>query len=74
MKIPAYIRYKMHRVAKLHSEANDIMHDIETWFEKNGVSIDYLRCTVGGNGFSLEELDYGLDVTDRLCEFLESEY
>lgn len=69
MKIPGYIRYKMHRAAKLHSEASKLTREIDEWFESRGYATEELRC---GDGFSLEELDYGNDVTDILCDRIES--
>lgn len=65
MKVPEYIRYKMHRVAKLHAEAGRLMNHVEAWFAAQGFDSELLRC---GDGFSLEELDYGNDVTDEFCE------
>lgn len=69
MKIPGYIKYKMHRAAKLHSEASKLTKQVDEWFESRGYKAEDLRC---GDGFSLEELDYGNDVTDILCERIES--
>lgn len=70
MKIPKYIQAKMHRIAYLHSKANKEMAIVEGWLEDSGfdVSMNGLRC---GDGFSLEELDYGNDVTDILCSRME---
>jgi hypothetical protein len=69
MRVPLYIRKKMHRVAALHCAASQEMHDVETWFEKNGVDIDAFR---DGCGCSLEELEYGNDVTEILCKRIET--
>lgn len=66
--IPKYIRNKMHRIAKLHAEAAKDMRTVEAWLEANGYDVDTLR---DGGGYSLEELDYGNDVTDTFCARLE---
>lgn len=69
MKVPEYIRRKMHRAANLHAEASVLTRQIDEWFESRGYSVEDLRC---GDGFSLEELDYGNDVTDAFCARIES--
>ena len=69
MKVPEYIRQKMHRAAKLHAEASRLMRQVDEWFESRGYTQENLRC---GDGFSLEELDYGNDVTDICVERIES--
>ena len=71
MKVPKYIRNAMHKVAR-HSQLADIhMREVECWLEMRGVdlSTDGLR---DGGGCSLEELEYGLDIADDLCERIES--
>ena len=72
MKIPGYIRYKMHRVAKLHAEATEEMEHVEAWLEAKGFDTSERGLRDGG-GCSLEELEYGLDITDELCGRIESE-
>lgn len=69
MKVPEYIQQKMHRAAKLHAEASRLIRQIDKWFESRGYTPENLRC---GDGFSLEELDYGNDVTDIFVERIES--
>lgn len=68
MKIPKYIKNKMHRIAELHTEADELMKEVEEYLTSKGYCIDTIR---DGSGASLEELDYGNDVTDMLCERLE---
>lgn len=70
IKVPAYIRAKMRRVAELHRQSSALMRDIEAWLETHGVdtSEDGLRC---GDGCSLEDLEYGIDITDLLCAKIE---
>lgn len=69
MKVPKHIQDKMHKVAELHRKAADISADVDDWLVDHGFDIEGLRC---GDGYSLEELDYGNDVTDILCERIES--
>ena len=69
MKVPKYIRDKMHKVAELHHKAADISTEVDNWFVDHGFDIAELRC---GDGYSLEELDYGNDVADIFCERIEN--
>lgn len=75
MKVPKYIQDKMHRVAELEVRSREVMSEIEDWLLRNGVSEDnlgnggLLRC---GDGCSLEELEYGNDITELLVEKLEA--
>lgn len=69
MKVPEYIRRKMHRAAKLYAEASRLTSQVDAWFENRGYSLENLR---RGDGLSLEELDYGNDVTDVFCDRVES--
>ena len=50
MKVPEYIRQKMHRAAKLHAEASRIIRQVDEYFEGRGYTPENLRC---GDGFSL---------------------
>ena len=67
--MPKYIQRKMHRAAKLHAEAAKLTKQVDEWFESRGYAPENLRC---GDGLSLDELDYGNDVTDFFCERIES--
>lgn len=75
MKVPKYIQDKMHRVAALNRQSDQLMWEIEQWLLHNGAKEDdmenggYLRC---GDGVSLEELEYGVDITELLVEKLEA--
>lgn len=69
MKIPKHIRDKMHKLAKLHYQAAELGIEIDNWFITHGFDIEELR---DGSGASLEELDYGNDVTDVFCERVEN--
>ena len=68
MRVPKYIREKMHRIAALHQVAAADMRIVEAWLEKQGYDTEALR---SGDGYSLEELEYGNDVTDKFCASLE---
>lgn len=69
MKVPKYIRDKMHKVAEFHHKAAELSTEVDNWFVDHGFDIDELRC---GDGYSLEELDYGNDVTDIFCARIEN--
>ena len=69
MKIPKYIRDKMHKLAYLHYKAAELSKVVDNWFIEHGFDIEELR---DGSGASLEELDYGNDVTDAFCERVEN--
>lgn len=68
-KVPLYIKEKMHKLAKLSQQAEELENEISEWFCAKGFDEDALRC---GNGASLEELIYGNDVTDEFCTRIES--
>lgn len=69
MKVPEHIRHKMHRLAALNSKAAALSREIDDWLIKRGFDIEELRC---GDGYSLEELDYGNDITDEFCCSIEN--
>lgn len=73
MKIPKYMQDKMHKVAKLHNQANVIMAEVNEWFEKQGYGYDDLFIR-NGNGISLEELEYGNDITDDFVKAAEDDF
>lgn len=68
-KVPLYIKDKMHKLAKLSKEASELEDEISEWFCSKGFNEDALRC---GDGASLEELNYGNDVTDEFCKRIEN--
>lgn len=69
MKIPNYIRAKMHLCASHARQA--AKYDLEgaNWLEKHGIDVED---TSNGDGSSFEELMYGNDVTDELCARIEA--
>lgn len=68
MKVPKYIKNKMHRIVDLQNKACKEMCDVEKWLEEHGFDVEKLR---SGDGCSLEELEYGNDITDEFCELIE---
>lgn len=73
MKVPNYIKNKMHKVAQIHARAIEEMNQVEDWLENHGFDTSDLSLRDGG-GCSLEELEYGNDITDELCERIELEH
>lgn len=71
MKVPKHIKEKMHRVARLNSLADYEMRKVECWLEKRGFDVTSDGGLRDGGGCSLEELEYGNDITDLLCERIE---
>ena len=68
MKVPKYIREKMHRIA-LHARiVSDLDREVGIWLEQNGIDVEKLS---DGGGSGYEELSYGNDVTDELCDQIE---
>lgn len=60
----------MHLTALYASKAADLNKQVSDWLEGHGVDVDALSC---GCGYGFEELMYGNDVTDELCERIERE-
>lgn len=61
MKVSIKIQNKMHKLAKLTAQAALLDRDINEYFESKGYDIDKLR---SGDGSTLDELNYGNDITD----------
>lgn len=68
MKVPKYIREKMHRIALHARMVSDLDREVGIWLEQNGIDVEKLSDS-GGSGY--EELSYGNDVTDELCAQIE---
>ena len=68
MKIPGHIREKMHKIALYARKASDLDHEVGLWLERCGLEVEKLS---SGDGFGFEELLYGNDVTDALCDLIE---
>ena len=79
MKVSKDIQNKMRRVVKLHKEADNLMQEIDEYFESkllssekfNNEGLSVARC---GNGISLEELEYGNDITDEFVAWAERDF
>lgn len=70
MMVPLYIKKKMHSVVKYSRASAAAMKVVESWLELHGIDPESIR---DGNGCSLEELEYGNDIVDSLCERIEGE-
>lgn len=68
MKVPKYIREKMHRIALHARMVSDLEREVGIWLEQNGIDVEKLS---DGGGSGYEELSYGNDVTDELCAQIE---
>lgn len=68
MKVPKYIREKMHRIALRARMVSDLDREVGIWLEQNGIDVEKLS---DGGGSGYEELSYGNDVTDELCAQIE---
>lgn len=62
MKVSIKIQNKMHKLAKLTAQASVLDREINEYFESKGYDIDELR---SGDGTTLDELNYGNDITDE---------
>lgn len=65
MIVSKEIQRKMHKLAKLTSQAVILDREINDYFESKGYDIDELRA---GDGNTLDELNYGNDITDQFVE------
>lgn len=71
MKVSQAIKKKMRRIAALSTEVKYLSKEVDDYFINKGFDIEKIR---DGNGYSLEELEYGNDVTEEFCENIESGY
>ena len=69
MKVPKHMRNRMHRAARLSKAMLTEMRIVDDWFISRGYNIEELR---SGDGTSLEEIEYGNDVTDVFCQKVEN--
>ena len=68
MRVPNYIRTKMHRCASHAAQAAKYDVEISIWLDQHDIDVESIST---GDGFSFEELLYGNDVTDELCKCIE---
>ena len=68
MKVPKYIRKKMHQIALYAGMAAKLDREVGFWFGQHGIDVEKLS---DGGGWGYEELSYGNDVTDELCAQIE---
>ena len=69
MRISKDIQRKMHKLAQLTSQAAMLDRDINNYFESKGYDVDELR---SGDGTTLDELDYGNDITATFVNDFEN--
>lgn len=69
MRISKNIQEKMHKLAQLTSHAAVLDKEINDYFESKGYDIDGLR---SGDGTTLDELNYGNDVTEIFVNDFEN--
>lgn len=70
MIVSKEIQRKMHKLAKLTSQAAILDREINDYFEINGYDKDEIRA---GDGNTLDELNYGNDITDQFIEDIKND-
>ena len=70
LKIPKYIREWMALTAYYSYKASELNWKVAEWLERHGVDVDALS---DGSGCGFEELMYGRNIADELCERIERE-
>ena len=69
MRISKDIQGKMHKLAQLTSQVAMLDREINNYFESKGYDVDELR---SGDGTTLDELDYGNDITATFVKDFEN--
>lgn len=59
----------MRRLAKLHQKVRALDNEVTEYFIGLGFPEDFLR---SGCGWTLDEIQDGVDVTDEFCQWIES--
>ena len=70
-RVPAQIKRRLQRIAKLNKVAEYEMRLVEFWIENEGLDLEELR---RGDGCSLVEFEYGIDITEEFCKKIEAMY
>ena len=70
--VPKYIKNEMRLVSKYAMLADEHMKNVENWLERAGIDTNYGNGFRDGDSLGLEELEYGCDIVDELCEKIES--
>lgn len=68
-KVPKRIKNKMRRLARLHQQVGALENEVTNFFVELGYPEDFLR---SGIGITLDELQDGVDITDKFCAWIES--
>lgn len=71
MKIPKYIKRKMHRLARVYRDVNKLELELAIYFDKNGLDMDDLW---ESKYPCLAALEQGYDITDEFCTLLETDF
>lgn len=78
MRVPKYIQDKLHRLARLNKEANNLCAEINAFFTQKGIKPEHLHNVknVVDEQFPdyLADIDNGVDATDELVKFIENYY
>ena len=68
--IPPHIIAKMRKIADLNQVTQALSRTVDGWFELAGYNIEEMR---SGDGISLEELDYGNDVSKEFVQWFSQQ-
>ena len=71
MKISKEMQKQMHIAAAIYATASKIMAGIDMYLTSKGADPEVYRV---GNGISLDELEYGNDITDEFCAWAERDF
>lgn len=79
MKVPKNIQDKMRKSAKLYKQARKLLNEVDEYLSENyngdtESGMDGLEPWRSGNGVSLEEIEYGNDVTDEFVEWADNDF
>lgn len=74
IRVPLYIKRKMHQLAKLGAEIKQLDAELDEWFNSHGYETEAFskHSLRSDNGISLSELSDGNDITDEFIEAIEA--